>query len=242
MDLLLLIIINVSSILWNKYTWSNLFFELCSRLCVKPKWRPRGPWSHSFGTYYVMKLSHLGILEKKTSPLKTKCSEPLQIPRNKWADGWNTTLNSICLRDLLPTLPLIDPPSRGQAWHWTHHWRALQSRRRSLKQQSSWKLSNEVIKSGKCALLEPLHELLSLCWEDGAVSQDMRAPPSPRSTRTKVTVWTATNIVAALSWARIVSKVIARVLLSRLQAPGRTESILCPSLASERRLPPRTWL
>ena len=129
-----------------------------------------------------------------------------------------------------------------QAWHWTHHWRALQSRRRSLKQQSSWKLSNEVIKSGKCALLEPLHELLSLCREDGAVSQDMRVPPSPRSTRTKVTVWTATNIVAALSWARIVSKVIARVLLSRLQAPGWTESILCPSLASERRLPPRTWL
>ena len=162
MDLLLLIIINVFSILWNKYTWSNLFFELCSRLCVKPKWRPRGPWSHSFGTYYVMKLSHLGILEKKTSLLKTKCSEPLQIPRNKWADGWNTTLNSICLSDLLPTLPLIDPPSRGQAWHWTHHWRALQSRRRSLKQQSSWKLSNEVIKSGKYALLEPLHELLSL--------------------------------------------------------------------------------
>ena len=72
----------------------------------------------------------------------------------------------------------------------------------------------------------------SLCWKDGTVPQDMHAPPSPHSTRTKVTVWTATTIVAALSWANIVGKVIARVLLTRLQALGRTTSILCPSLAS----------
>ena len=112
MELLLLITINVFSILWNTYTWSNLFFKLWSRLCFKPKWRPRGPRSHGFGPYYVMMPSHLGLLEKKTSPLKTKCSEPITDPRNKWTDGWNTTLNSICLRQLLPTLPLITPPIR----------------------------------------------------------------------------------------------------------------------------------
>ena len=112
MELLLLITINVFSILWNTYTWSNLFFKLWSRLCFKPKWRPRGPRSHGFGPYYVTMPSHLGLLEKKTSPLKTKCSEPITDPRNKWTDGWNTTLNSICLRQLLPTLPLITPPIR----------------------------------------------------------------------------------------------------------------------------------
>ena len=112
MELLLLITINVFSILWNTYTWSNLFFKLWSGLCFKTKWRPRGPRSHGFGPYYVMMPSHLGLLEKKTSPLKTKCSEPITDPRNKWTDGWNTTLNSICLRQLLPTLPLITPPIR----------------------------------------------------------------------------------------------------------------------------------
>ena len=62
------------------------------RLCVKPKWRPRGPWSHGFGTYYVMKLSHLGILEKKTSPLKTKCSEPITDPKEqmgRWVEHYS---------------------------------------------------------------------------------------------------------------------------------------------------------
>ena len=32
----------------------------------------------------------------------------------------------------------------------------------------------EIIKCGKPALLEPLHELLCLCWSEGKVPQDMR--------------------------------------------------------------------
>ena len=32
----------------------------------------------------------------------------------------------------------------------------------------------EIIKCGKPALLEPLHELLRLCWSEGKVPQDMR--------------------------------------------------------------------
>ena len=32
----------------------------------------------------------------------------------------------------------------------------------------------EVLETGKHALLEPLHELLCLCWELGYVPQDMR--------------------------------------------------------------------
>ena len=32
----------------------------------------------------------------------------------------------------------------------------------------------EALKSGKTALLQPLHELLSLCWEQGYISQDIK--------------------------------------------------------------------
>jgi len=33
----------------------------------------------------------------------------------------------------------------------------------------------EVLKHGKAAILQPLYDLLSLCWEEGHIPQDMRA-------------------------------------------------------------------
>jgi hypothetical protein len=74
----------------------------------------------------------------------------------------------------------------------------------------------EAIKCGKPTLLEPLHELLCLCWEEGAVPQDMRDA-------TIVTLYknkgdrSDCNNYSGISLLSIVGKVYARIILNRLQ-------------------------
>ena len=76
-------------------------------------------------------------------------------------------------------------------------------------------ISPEVIKCGNPALLEPFHEQLCLCWEEGAVSQDMRDA-------TIVTLYknkgdrSHCNNYRGISLLSIVRKVFARILLTRL--------------------------
>jgi len=71
--------------------------------------------------------------------------------------------------------------------------------------------------SGKPALLEPLHEVLCLCWKEGAVPQDMRDA-------TIITLYKnkgdrlGCNSYGGISLMSIVGKIFARVLLTRLQA------------------------
>ncbi|XP_018020632.1 uncharacterized protein LOC108676996 [Hyalella azteca] len=75
----------------------------------------------------------------------------------------------------------------------------------------------EVIKSGKPALLGPLHELLCLCWREGQVPQDMRDAKI-------ITLYknigdrSDCNNYRGISLLSIVGKVFARVVLGRLQA------------------------
>ena len=85
------------------------------------------------------------------------------------------------------------------------------------KAPSSNGIPPEVIKSGKSALFEPLHDLLCLCWKERAVPQDMRDA-------TIITLYknkgdrSYFNNYRGISLMGIVSKVFARVLLTRLQA------------------------
>ena len=74
----------------------------------------------------------------------------------------------------------------------------------------------EVIKSGKSALLEPLHELLCLCWKEGAVPQDMRDATIITLCKNKGDRSDCNNY-RGISLMSIVGKVFARVLLTRLQ-------------------------
>ena len=75
----------------------------------------------------------------------------------------------------------------------------------------------EEITSGKPALLEPLHEVLCLCWKEGAVPQDMRDA-------TIITLYKnkgdrlGCNGYGGISLMSIVGKIFACVLLTRLQA------------------------
>ncbi|XP_018013086.1 uncharacterized protein LOC108670145 [Hyalella azteca] len=75
----------------------------------------------------------------------------------------------------------------------------------------------EVIKSGKPALLGPLHELLCLCWREGQVPQDMRNAKIITLYKNKGDRSDCNNY-RGISLLSIVGKVFARVVLGHLQA------------------------
>ena len=74
----------------------------------------------------------------------------------------------------------------------------------------------EVIKSGKDALIGDLHELLCLCWREGAVPMDMRGAKIVTLYKNKGDRSDCNNY-RGISLLSIVGKVFARVVLSRLQ-------------------------
>ena len=75
----------------------------------------------------------------------------------------------------------------------------------------------EVLKSGKPALLQPLHDLLCLCWEQGYIPQDMRDANIVTLHKNKGDRSDCNNY-RGISLLSIVGKVFARVVLCRLQA------------------------
>ena len=74
----------------------------------------------------------------------------------------------------------------------------------------------EVIKCGKSTLLKPLLELLHLCWEKGAVPQDMHDATIVNLYKNKGDRSDCNNY-RGISLLSIVGKVFARILLTRLQ-------------------------
>ena len=77
-------------------------------------------------------------------------------------------------------------------------------------------IPSEVLKSGKEALIQPLHELLCLCWEEGYVPQDMRDANIVTLYKNKGDRSDCNNY-RGISLLSIVGKVFARVVLARLQ-------------------------
>ena len=74
----------------------------------------------------------------------------------------------------------------------------------------------EVLKSGKPALLEHLHELLCLCWEEGHIPQDMRDANIVILYKNKGDRSDCNNY-PGISLLSIVGKVFALVALTGLQ-------------------------
>jgi len=74
----------------------------------------------------------------------------------------------------------------------------------------------DLIKHCKTALLQPLHEVLCKCWEEGAVPQDMRDAKIVTLYKNKGERSDCNNY-RGISLLSIVGKVYARVLLIRLQ-------------------------
>ncbi|RXN14061.1 RNA-directed DNA polymerase from mobile element jockey-like protein [Labeo rohita] len=74
----------------------------------------------------------------------------------------------------------------------------------------------EVLKSGKPALLQPLHNLLCLCWEQGYIPQDMRDAKIITLYKNKGDRSDCNNY-RGISLLSTVGKVFARVALAHLQ-------------------------
>jgi len=74
----------------------------------------------------------------------------------------------------------------------------------------------EAIRQGKPALIQPLYELLCLCWEEGAVPQDMRDATIVTLYKNKGDRGDCNNY-RGISLLNIVGKVYARILLNRLK-------------------------
>ena len=75
----------------------------------------------------------------------------------------------------------------------------------------------EALKNGKTLLLQPLHELLTLCWEQGHIPQDLKDANIVTLYKNKGDRSDCNNY-RGISLLSIVGKAFARVILSRLQS------------------------
>ena len=77
-------------------------------------------------------------------------------------------------------------------------------------------IPSEVLKSGKPALLQPLHDLLCHCWEQGYIPQDMRDANIVTLYKNKGDRSDCNNY-RGISLLSIIGKAFARVALACLQ-------------------------
>ena len=158
---------------------------------------------------------------KKIAPLKSKTGEII-TDRKKQMERWvehylelysteNTVseeaLNSIQLMPIMveldsePTASEIEKAINGLA---------------NGKAPGNDAIPPEVIKQGIPVLLPHLHELLSLCWREGEVPQDMRDAKIVTLFKNKGDRSDCNNY-RGISLLSVVGKVFARVVLARLQ-------------------------
>jgi hypothetical protein len=162
-----------------------------------------------------------GPTPSKTAPLKSKTGEVItdqEKQMKRWTEHYlelYATLNVVTDTALnaIPDLPVMEeldtPPTMDEL---SKAIDCLACR----KAPGSDGIPPEVLKSGKPALLQPLHDLLCLCWEQGYIPQDMRDANIVTLYKNKGDRSDCNNY-RGISLLSIVGKVFARVALARLQ-------------------------
>ena len=175
---------------------------------------------NAHGMYNGIKKA-LGPPVKGIAPLKSLTGEKITDQEKqmaRWAEHYSelytretiVTENALSRVLELPLMPeLDDEPSMEDLSN------AIDSLP-SGKSPGSDNIPAEVIKCGKPALLEPLHELLCLGWQEGGVPQDMRDAQIVTLYKGKGDRSDCNNY-RGISLLSIVGKVFARILLKRLQ-------------------------
>ena len=163
----------------------------------------------------------LGPTQSKTAPLKSTTGEVITDQgqqMNRWVEHYselysreNTATPSAL--DSIESLPVMEEldvlPTEEELS------KAIDSLAPG-KAPGSDSIPPDLIKRCKTTLLQPLHELLCQCWEEGAVPQDMRDAKIVTLYKNKGERSDCNNY-RGISLLSIVGKVYARVLLARLQ-------------------------
>ena len=161
-----------------------------------------------------------GPLIKKTAPLKSKSGEVLN-DRDKQMERWAehymelyATENSVSEEALngvanLPVMEELDKEPTQEELS-----KAI-DKLACGKAPGADGITPDVIKLGKSSLLPHLHDLLCLCWSDGAVPQDLRDSKIVTLYKNKGDRSDCNNY-RGISLLNIVGKVFARVALARL--------------------------
>ena len=163
----------------------------------------------------------IGPTPSKTAPLKSKTGEVITDPERqmqRWVEHYlelyatQNTVTDSALRAIsdLPVMEELDtPPTLDELS------KAI-DRLACGKAPGSDGIPPEVLKCGKPALLQQLHDLLCLCWEQGYIPQDMRDANIITLYKNKGDRSDCNNY-RGISLLSIVGKAYARVILNRLQ-------------------------
>ncbi|XP_067911760.1 protein-lysine N-methyltransferase EEF2KMT isoform X1 [Heterodontus francisci] len=156
---------------------------------------------------------------KKIAPFKSKSGDIITDQRkqmDRWVEHYlelyreNVTETALNAAQSLPVMDELDiQPTKSELSDATD---SLASGKAPGKDD----ITPEIIKSAKPAILPALYELLCLCWDEGAVPQDMRDANIINLYRNKGDCGDCNNY-RGISLLSIVGKVFARVALNRLQ-------------------------
>ena len=159
---------------------------------------------------------------KKTAPLKSKTGEVITA-QDKQVERWAEHYLDLYSRINTVSQEALDAIEDLHVLEELDAERTMEELSKAIDALESGKapgedgIPPEIIKCGKAALvLEPLHELLCLCWSEGKVPQDMRDSKITTLYKCKGDC-NDSNDYRGISLLIIVGKVFARVVLSRLQ-------------------------
>ena len=158
---------------------------------------------------------------KKTAPLKSKTGEVI-TDRDKQMGRWVEHYLELYARENSVTQEKLDAIEELPVLEELDSEPTMEELSKAIDALACGRAPGEdsippkIIKCGKPALLEPLHELLCLCWREGKVPQDMRDAKiitvyKNKGDRSDCYKYRGISLLS------IVGKVFARVVLARLQ-------------------------
>lgn len=201
--------------------------QQAARLCANQYWlqlcrgiQHAADTGNVRGMYEGIKKA-LGPTVKKTAPLKLKNGEPItdrEAQMDRWVEHYHdlySTENVVTEPALnsIKTLPVMEELDREPTMDEVSD--AIDALHNG-KAPGSDNIPPEAIKCGKDVLCQHLHDFFCTCWKEGLVPQDLRDARITTLYKNKGERSDCNNY-RGISLLSIIGKVLARIVLSRLQ-------------------------